>query len=115
MKKLILSLALAAFLTTPSFSQETATVPTTTITGTVVVKGKSKLPSSAIVNDKIWWEGDTFLVKGGKVLYRFAPSKNVKLRDGEELMKLVKVENGKLTFEFRGKTVVRSIKKRTTR
>lgn len=58
------------------------------ITGTVVLK-KSKLRNSAIVNDTIWWEGDT---------------KKLRLDDGGWVeLKLVKVVHGKTIFELRGR------------
>lgn len=110
MNKLIFSFILSLFLISPVIAQEL--LPKLEVTGTVVVHSKSKLPNSAIVDDKIWWEGTTYVVKDGKLLFPIVLSKNVKLKPGEETMKLVKVETGKITLEFRGKKIVRLIKKR---
>jgi hypothetical protein len=107
MKQLILTILLSFLLTTASAED---TLPTLEVTGIAIVHGKSKLPNSAIVNDKIWWEGTTYLIQDGKLLYPVTTSGRVRV-DKNDLMKLVKVENGKITLEYRGKTLVRNIKK----
>jgi len=108
MKQLILTILLSFLLTTAS--AEDTTLPTLEVTGIAIVHGKSKLPNSAIVDDKIWWEGTTYLIQDGKLMYPVTTGGRVRV-DKNDLMKLVKVENGKITLEYRGKTLVRNIKK----
>lgn len=75
------------------------------LTGTVVSNDK-RYVSACILDDKILWEGRTYLVVDGKIKHEFIPSKNVKLRDGEKLAKVVKIENSVVTVECEGKTQV---------
>jgi len=62
------------------------------VTGTVIIKNQpkgKKLKNASIVNDAIWWEGDT---------------KKLRLKDGGWVtLKLLKVEQGKAIFELRGR------------
>jgi len=109
MKQLILAILLSLFLSTNASADDA--LPTLEVTGTVVIQGESELSNSAIVDDKIWWEGTTYLVEDGKLMYPITPGGKVKI-DKNDLMKLVKVENGKVTLEYRGETIVRNIKKR---
>ena len=110
MKNFILALVLILSLPFSGWGQENQ-APELEVTGIVVVHSESKLPSSAIVNDKIWWLGDTYLVEDGKLKYRIIPGGRVRV-DETKLMKLVKVEKGKVTLEYRGVTIVKKLKSR---
>lgn len=108
MKQLILATLLSLFLSTNASAEDT--LPTLEVTGTVVIQGENELPNSAIVDDKIWWEGTTYLVEDGKLMYPVVLGGKVQV-DENDLMKLVKVKNGKIVLEYRGETIVRNIKK----
>jgi len=89
--------------------KKTIVIPKMKVTGIVVVPKNYKLPNSAIINDKIWWQGDTYLVENGKIKYRIIIGGRVKI-DINKLMKLVKVEKGKVTLSYKGKTIVKKIR-----
>lgn len=71
------------------------------LTGTIVSKD-SRYVSSAIVDDKIWWEGVTYLIEDGKLKY--PTTAGVRGIDKNDLATLVKVENSKVTIEYQGET-----------
>lgn len=87
------------------FAQETETLKSHELTGTVVSNDK-RYKSACILDDKILWEGQTYLVKDGKIQFAFTPGKRARLRDGETLAKVVKVDNGKVHIEYQGETYV---------
>lgn len=112
----IYSLVLLLIMLIPiNTSAQNAALPRLDITGVVVLKKPTKkLRNSAIVDDKIWWEGDSFIVENGKLTHRIDVDKAT---DKTKLMKLVKIEldfygRGQLTFEYQGEKLVRKIRTR---
>lgn len=106
-KRLINNLALVCFviLMIPAVltAEEDDTLKDHKLTGTVVSHDK-KYTNSCILDDRIMWEGETYIVVDGKIKYRFVLSKNVKLRDGETLAKISKITPHKVNVEYEGKT-----------
>lgn len=114
MKKIYsLVLVLATLFPTVATAQDA--LPRLDVTGVVVFKKPHKKHrNSAIVDDKIWYEGESYLVENGKLIHRLDAPKAV---DKTKLMKLVKVEldfygRGQLTFEYKGEKIVRKIRPR---
>ena len=70
----------------------------TVVTGTVVVEN-GKLPSSAIINDRIVWEGQTVTVRNdGRVIV--TPRDRRERESNAPSLRLVDVANGMVTVEY---------------
>ncbi len=92
------------FLGSQAIADETEALKSHKVTGTVVSQDE-RYNSAAIVNDKIWWVGQTYLVEDGIITYQVKVGGRVDV-DPENLATLVKVENSKVTVEYRGETYV---------
>lgn len=97
--------AMLLFLGNPSIADESEVLKSHKVTCTVVSQDEERYVSAAIVDDKIWWVGQTYLVEDGKISYPVTVGGRVDI-DPEDLATLVKVENSKVTVEYRGETYV---------
>lgn len=87
------------------FAEEAKALKMHELTGTVVSQDK-RYKSACILDDKILWEGQTYVVRDGKIQYAITLSKRVKLKEGETIAKVVKVDNGEVQVEYQGETYV---------
>lgn len=125
MNKIVAFILGLLLLAVPAYAEDD--MPTLEITGVVVftkpprVDENGEVPrryrNSVIVDDKIVFAGDTFVVVNGKLKYRIDPEK---AQVGDDLIKLTKVGRdpdgvGYALFEYQGFTIKRRLKSRTAK